>query len=40
LTRYCFSQDAFVNLDELYEQLNVHRRVLREMGFRFTEEEI
>ncbi len=38
LTRYCFSQDAFVNLDDFYAQLNARRRTMREMGY--TDEEI
>ncbi len=38
LTRYCFSKDAFVNLDDLSAEVNEHRRILREMGL--TEEDI
>lgn len=32
LTRYCISQDAFVDLDELFGELSEQRRLLRELG--------
>jgi hypothetical protein len=38
LTRYCFSKEAFVNLDDLSVEVNERRRILREMGL--TEEDI